>query len=65
MAEELRLYGIEKRGEQFRTKIKKLKQEFKKIKHGHKEIEGKFYNRINDIMGDRPSVTPPVIFDTL
>jgi len=37
MAEELCLYGIEKSREQVRTKIKKLRQEFKKIKDGHKE----------------------------
>ena len=51
-------------------KIKRLRQESKKIKDGHKETgnnckKWKFYDKINDIIGDRPFVPPPVIFDTL
>ena len=70
MVEELHMYGEEKTGEQVRGKVKKLRQEHKKIKDGHKETgnkwkQWKFYDRINDIMGNRPSVTPPVVLDTL
>jgi len=70
MSEELRVYGIQKNGEQVRCKVKKLRQEYKKIKDGHKETgnkrkQWKYYDKINEIMGNRPSVTPPVILDTL
>ena len=67
MAEELHVYGVEKTGEQVHRNVKK---EYKKIKDGHKETgnkrkQWKFYDRINDIMGNRPYVTPPVVLDTL
>lgn len=70
MAETLCVYGIEKTGEQCRTKVKKLRQEYKKIKDDHKETgnerkKWKFYDRINRILGNKPSVTPPVVVDTL
>ena len=70
MAKTLRVYGIEKSGEQCRTKVKKLRQEYKRIKDDHKETgnerkKWKFYDSINKIMGNRPSVTPPVVLDTL
>ena len=64
------MYGIVKSGEQVRGKVKKLREGFKKIKDGHKETgnkwkQWKLYDKINDIMGNRPSVTPPVVLDTL
>ena len=70
MATTLRTYGIEKSGEQCRTKVKKLRQEYKKIKDEHRETgngrkKWKFYDRVNKVLGNRPSVTPPVVLDTL
>jgi len=64
------VYGIIKTGEQVCSKVKKLRQEYKKIRDGHKETgnkgkQWKFYDKINDIMGNRPSVEPPVVLDTL
>ena len=32
---------------------------------GNKRKQWKFYDKINDIMGNRPSVAPPVVLDTL
>ena len=37
LAEDLIIYGIEKTGEQCRTKVKKLRQEYKKLADKHKE----------------------------
>ena len=37
MAEQLHTNGIDKSGEQVRSKVKKLRQEYKKIRDGHKE----------------------------
>jgi len=70
MSEQLRLYGIEKNGEQVCCKVKKLRQEYKKTKDGHKETgnkrkQWKYYDKINEIMGNRPSVTPPTLYKTL
>ena len=61
---------IEKSNEQCRTKVKKLRQEFKKIKDnpnqtGNDRKKWKFYDRINKILGKKPSVTPPMVLDTL
>ena len=70
MAESLLVYGIEKSGEQCRTKVKKLRQEYKKIRDDHKQTgnnrkKWKFYGKVNEILGNRPSITPPVVLDTL
>ena len=64
------MYGIIKTGEQVCSKVKKLRQEYKKIRDGHKETgnkgkQWKFYDKINDIMGNRTYVEPPVVLDTL
>ena len=37
MSDSLHVYGIKKRGEQCCTKVKKLRQEFKKIKDNHNQ----------------------------
>jgi len=70
MAEQLHAHGIDKNGEQVRSKVKKLWQEYKKIRDGHKETgnewkKWKYYDKLNEIMGNRPSVAPPVVLDTL
>ena len=41
MAEALRTYGIEKSGEQCRTKVKKLRQEYKKMNTGRLVMDEK------------------------
>lgn len=55
-------------GEQCRCKVKKLCQEYKKIKDGH-NMTGrgrtwKFYDKLNNILGNRPATWPPVVLDT-
>lgn len=70
VAEELRIYGIEKTGEQCRCKMKKLRQEYKKVKDknketGNKRKKMKFFDELNEILGNKPSVKPPVLIDTL
>jgi len=74
VAKELKTqYGIEKTGEQCRCKMKKLRQEYKKVKDKNKQTGNyckkmKFFdkiNEINEIMGNKPSVNPPVVIDTL
>ena len=56
MSHSFRVNGIEKSSEQCRTKVKKLRQEFKKITDNHNQTENnrkkwKFYDRINNILG--------------
>ena len=70
IAEDLKAYGIEKTGEQCRCKIKKLQQEYKKIKDqdretGNNSKQWKYYDKVNEILGNRPSVVPPVLVDSL
>ena len=63
-------HGIEKTGEQCRSKIKKLRQEYKKIDSHNKTGTGRkkwrFYDRLNEIilLGNRPATCPPVVIDT-
>jgi len=71
VAKELKTqYRIEKNGEQCHCKMKKLRQEYKKVKDKNKQTGNdckkmKFFDNINDIMGNKLSVNPPVIIDTL
>ena len=62
--------GVKKSGEQCRSKLKKLRTEFKRIKDHHNltgrgRIEWKFYDCLNDILGTRPATRPPVVLETL
>ena len=62
-------HGIEKNGEQCRSKIKKLHQEYKKIKDAHNKTgtdrkKWRFYDSLNEILGNRPATCPPVVIDT-
>ena len=70
LAEDLIIYGIEKTGEQCRTKVKKLRQEYKKLADKHKETgqgrtEWKFFDKLNEFLATRPATRPPVVLDTL
>ena len=53
MAESLLVYEIEKTGEQCRTKVKKLRQEYKKLKMTTQRLvmikKWKFYDKVNEI----------------
>ena len=62
-------HGIEKSGEQCRCKVKKLRQEYKKIKDAHSQTgtdrkKWKFYECLNEILGNRPATCLPVVIDT-
>ena len=62
--------GVRKSGEQCRTKVKKLRQDYKKIKDKHNltgrgRTTWKFYEPLNEILGTRPATRPPVVLDTL
>ena len=70
LAEDLVIYGIQKTGEQCRTKVKKLRQEYKKIADKHKETgqgrnKWKFFDKLNEFLGTRPATHPPKVLDTL
>ena len=63
-------HNIEKTGEQCCTKVKKLRQEYKKIKDkrnltGRGRTEWKFFSKLDEILGARPATSPPVLLDTL
>ena len=54
---------------QCRDKVKKLKGDYSKIKDGHKQTgknrkKNKFYDKMNEVMSTKHSVTPPLILDT-
>ena len=62
--------GVTKSGEQCRTKVKKLRQDYKKIKDKHNltgrgRTSWKFYEPLNEILGTRPATHPQVALDTL
>ena len=61
--------GVIKCREQCRTKVKKLWQDYKKIKDKHNLTRGgrtswKFSEPLNDILGTRPVTCQPVVLDT-
>ena len=63
-------HNIEKTGEQCRTKVKKLRQEYKKIKDSKKQtgggrIEWKYFEKLDEILAARPATHPPVLLETL
>lgn len=69
LSSELAKQGIEKSGEQCRCKVKKLRQEYKKIKDAHNETgterkKWKLYDSLNEILGNPPATRPPVVLDT-
>lgn len=61
--------GVIKSGEQCRTKVKKLRQDYKKIKDNHSytgrgRTSWKFFEPLNDFLGTRLATRPPVVLDT-
>ena len=69
LSSELAKHGIVKNGEQCRGKIKKLRQEYKKLKDNHNltgrgRKKWKFFESLNDILGNRPAMRPPVVLET-
>ena len=63
-------HSIEKTGEQCRTKVKKLRQDYKKIKDkqnltGHGRSDWKYFDKLDKILGARPATRPPVLLETL
>ena len=56
--------------EQCRSKVKKLRTEYKKIKESHNltgrgKTDWKFYDCLNEILSTRPATRPPVVLETL
>ena len=69
LSSELAKVGIVKSGDQCRCKVKKLRQEYKKLKDKHTltgrgRTHWKFYEALNEILGNRPATRPPVVLDT-
>ena len=70
LASDLSRYGYTRTGVQCRERIKKLKKDYKKTKDnlnltGNKRKQCKFFNELNDILGDQPSTKPATVIDTL
>ena len=62
--------GVRKSGEQCRTKAKKQRQDYKKIKDKHDlngwgRVTWKLYEPLNEILGTQPATRPAVVLDTL
>ena len=63
-------HNSEKTGEQCCTKVKKLRQEYKKIKDKRNltscgRTEWKFFSKLDEILGALPVTRPPVLLETL
>ena len=63
-------HDIVKSGEQCRTKVKKLRQEYKKIKDNHNlmgcgRIQWKYFEKLDKILGTRPATRSQVLLETL
>ena len=61
--------GYNRTGLQCQEKVKKMKQDFKKIKDNNNETgrrrkSWKFYDCMNEILGERPATRPAVILDS-
>ena len=66
---ELEKSGFEKSGTQCRDKIKKLKGEYKKIKDSNRPTgtgrkSGKYFDKLNEILGNKPATMPYAVVDT-
>ena len=66
---QLRGAGYVRTGEQCRSKVKKLRQQYKKIKDnngmtGRGRGKWRFFDALDEVFGHRPATRPPVIFDT-
>ena len=63
------LAGFERTATQCRDKIKKLKSEYQKVKDHNNETgrnrkKWKFYDALNDVLGNRPTTQPSTLIDT-
>ena len=63
-------HDIKKTGEQCRTKVKKIRQEYKKFKDNHNltgrgSIQWKYFKKLDKIFGTRPATRPQVLLDYL
>ena len=70
IAEGMKEAGYVRTGVQCRDKIKKMKTEYKKIKDNNDETGRdrkllKFYDCMNDILGNKPATRPAIVVDTL
>ena len=70
IAEGMKEAGYVRTGVQCRDKIKKMKTEYKKIKDNNNETGRdrkvwKFYDCMNDILGNKPATRPAIVVDTL
>lgn len=62
--------GYNKTGEQCRCKVKKLRQEYKKNKDnngltGRGRGKWRFFDALDEVLGNRPATCPPVVLDTM
>ena len=71
LAEDMAGYGYSRTGGQCRERIKKLKKDFKKTKdnlkqtgNGNRRKQCKFFDKLNEILGERPSIKPAVVIDS-
>ena len=69
ISKELEKSGFEKSGTQCRDKIKKLKGEYKKIKDSNRPTgtgrkSGKYFDKLNEILGNKPATMPYAVVDT-
>ena len=66
MAKELEKRGYRRSWEKCRDKVKKLKQEYKKVvdnnsETGRKRKSFKFFGEMDSVLGHRPAIIPPVV----
>jgi len=67
LSDQMHKVGYERTLVQCRDKVKKLKGNYRKIKDGYKQMGNdrkKFYEKKNEVMSVKHSVTPPLILDT-
>ena len=69
LASELTKAGYNKAGEQAHCKVKKLRQEYKKLKDnngltGRGRGKWRFFDAMDEILGNHPATCPPVVLDT-
>ena len=69
MATRLEEVGFIRTSNQIREKMKKLKQKYRKLKDnnsfsGRNRMTFKFYDKLDEILGDRPISRPPSVFES-
>jgi len=69
ISREMATAGFTRSGPQCREKVKKLRGKYKKIKDGLKQTGNKrktckFYEELDNVMGHKLAISPPVILDT-